>query len=144
MPESNAVLAKRWFDEVWNRRLDATVQELFHHEGVGHLEGRDVRGPAEFLPVRAALLDAFPDLRVIVDATVSEGTDVVVRWSATGTHRGGGLGIPASQRPASFRGVTWLRFADGKIVEGWDSWNLGRLFQELAAPAKPAGASGAA
>ncbi|MEO8431043.1 MAG: hypothetical protein ABI592_05995 [Acidobacteriota bacterium] len=28
-------------------------------------------------------------------------------------------------------GMTWLTFRDGRIVEGWDSWNLGRLLQSL-------------
>lgn len=131
MAESNTELARRWFEEVWNLRRDATVHELLHTEGAGHMEGMDVQGPEEFLPARAALLDAFPDLRVTVEGTVSEGADVVVRWSATGTHRGAGLGFPASSRAASFRGMTWPRFANGRIVEGWDSWNQGRLVQEL-------------
>ncbi len=31
--------------------------------------------------------------------------------------------------------MTWLRFADGQIVEGWDSWNQGRVVAELQAAA---------
>lgn len=135
MPESNADLARRWFEQVWNLRRDATVHELLHSGGIGHIEGADVRGPEEFLAARAALLGGFPDLRVAVEAIVSEGPDVVVRWSAKGTHGGDGLGFPATSRPASFRGITWLRFSNGQVVEGWDSWNLGRLLQELQTPA---------
>ena len=138
MTESNAALARRWFEEVWNQKRDQTVHELLDAQGVGHLEGMDARGPAEFLAARAALLDAFPDLRVSVDATVSEGNDVVVRWSAAGTHRGDGLGIAASHRAASFGGITWLRFSNGKIVEGWDRWNAGRLLQDLQGALRPA------
>jgi steroid delta-isomerase-like uncharacterized protein len=141
LPESNADIARRWFDQVWNLRRDAAVHELLHGGGIGHLEGMDVRGPEQFLAARAALLDAFPDLRVTVEATVSEGPDVVVRWSAGGTHNGDGLGFPASARQASFRGMTWLRFENGQIVEGWDSWNLGQLLQELRAPAANFGAA---
>ena len=140
MAESNADLARRWFDEVWNLRRDDTVRELLHRKGIGHLEGKDIEGPEEFLAGRAALLDAFPDLRVTVEATVSDGPDVVVRWSASGTHRGDGLGFPASLRRASFRGITWLKFKDGRIVEGWDSWNLGRLLSDLKAASESLGA----
>lgn len=40
MPESaNSALARRWFDEVWNDRRDATVDEPMHSEAVGHMEG---------------------------------------------------------------------------------------------------------
>lgn len=136
MPESkNAALARRWFFEVWNQRREATVNELLAPDAAGHLEGGlEVRGPAEFHPVRAALLGAFPDFEVQVDQIISEGDDVVVRWSAKGTHRGESLGFPASNRQAGFRGITWLRFKDGKIVEGWDAWNQGRMIQELQAP----------
>jgi steroid delta-isomerase-like uncharacterized protein len=130
-PSSNSALARRWFEEVWNQRREATVTELLGDDGIGHLEGGEVRGPSEFLAARAALLDAFPDLQVTVEDTVAEGNDVVVRWSASGTHRGEGLGFPASGKRASFRGMTWLRFNDGCIVEGWDAWNEGRLIQEL-------------
>jgi steroid delta-isomerase-like uncharacterized protein len=126
---------------VWNLRRDASVHELLHARGIGHLEGMDVQGPDHFLAARAALLGAFSDLRVTVDATVSEGADVVVRWSARGTHDGDGLGFPATARQASFRGITWLRFSDGQIVEGWDSWNLGQLLQELRTTAANFGAA---
>lgn len=137
MPESeNARLARRWFDEVWNQRRDTTVLELLDPKIEGQMEGVDVRSPEEFLKARAGLLDGFPDLAVTVDDVVSDGDNVVVRWSASGTHRGAGLGIPPSDRRVSFRGMSWLVFSQGRIVKGWDSWNLGQLFQQLTAPSQ--------
>lgn len=128
---SNATLARRWFEEVWNQRKDATVLELFGAESVGHMEGADALGPSHFLTMRASLLTALPDLRVIVEDVISEGAQAVVRWSARGTHKGAVAGIPASGHGAEFRGMTWMKFANGRIVEGWDSWNQGRLLEEL-------------
>ena len=128
----NAALARRWFEEVWNQRRDATVTELLADPCDGHMEGGEVRGPRDFLAARAALLGAFPDLRVVVEGMLAEGDEVAIRWSAAGTHRGDGLGPKASGRPIAFRGISWVRFRDGRIVEGWDSWNLGRLMSELA------------
>jgi steroid delta-isomerase-like uncharacterized protein len=134
--ERNAELARRWFEEVWNQRNDATVRELLAPGAPGHMEGVEIVGPEQFLSARAALLDAFPDIRVTVEATIENGDDVVVRWSARGTHQGDGLGIPASRKPASFRGMSWMHFANGQVVEGWDAWNQGKLLQELTAPIK--------
>lgn len=134
MARNNAELARKWFEEVWNQRRDATVRELLAPGAAAHVEGAELVGPEQFLEARVALLDAFPDMRVTVEATVAEGDDVVVRWSARATHRGDGLGLPASRRAVSFRGITWMRFANGQVAEGWDSWNLGQLLQELAAP----------
>jgi steroid delta-isomerase-like uncharacterized protein len=133
--ESNEKLARRWFEEGWNGRSPSVVTELFAADGVGWMEGPDgdveIRGPEPFLAARAALLDAFPDLSVAIDGTVAQGDDVVVRWSAEGTHRGGGLGFDASGKRIAFRGMTWMRFRDGKVVRGWDSWNQGRLLATL-------------
>ena len=134
MATANALLARRWFQEVWNEKKDATVTELLDPNIVGFMEGVDVRSPDDFLRARAGLLDAFPDLTVTVDDVVSEGDNVVVRWSASGTHKGAGLGIPPSRRRVSFRGMSWIVFANGRIVKGWDSWNLGQLFAQLTAP----------
>ncbi len=134
MNERNRTLAKRWFDEVWNRRRVETVDELMHPHAVGHLEGLETRGPEGFKAACKALLSAFPDLRIAVDDVIAESGHVVVRWTVSGTHAGDGLGMPGTGRPVRFRGMTWMRFSDdGAMVEGWDSWNQSALFQELRA-----------
>jgi steroid delta-isomerase-like uncharacterized protein len=132
MPESgNAALARRWFEEVWNARREETVYELMAPVCEGHLEGLEVGGPDDFAAARKTLLEAFPDFGVTVEDVIEQGDEVAVRWSATGTHRGESLGFPASNRPAAFRGITWMTFRDGRMVAGWDAWNQGRLLQEL-------------
>jgi steroid delta-isomerase-like uncharacterized protein len=128
--ERNRVLAIRWFRQVWNERRVETVDELFAANGIGHTEGGD-QGPAEFKVARAGLLDAFPDLKLEVEDTAADADHVVVRWRVRANHKGNGLGIPATGRPVDFRGITWLTFKDGLIVEGWDSWNLGKLLESL-------------
>ena len=131
----NRHLAKRWFEEVWNQRRAETIDEILHADARGHMEGFETRGHADFKNVRAGLLEAFPDFSIVVEDMVAEGNNVVVRWRARGSHRGEGLGIPASNRTADFRGMTWLRFENGKLVEGWDAWNQGAVLQALAASA---------
>ena len=42
----NAALARKWFDEVWNQRRDATVVEMLADPCDGHTEGGPVSGPA--------------------------------------------------------------------------------------------------
>ncbi len=133
MPESNRDRALRWMREVWNDRREATIDEMIAPDGVGHMEGVVTRGPDGFREARAGLLGAFPDLRITVIAAVAEGDSVVVRWSVEATHLGGHLGVPATNRKVTFRGMTWLRFENGRIVEGWDSWNLGGLLEQLKA-----------
>src|SRR4051812_10108123 len=127
----NAARARRWFEEVWNQKLDDTVTELMAEPCAGHMEGGEIRGPKDFLAARAALLGAFPDVRVTVESTIAEGDQVAVRWSATGTHLGKHLGPEASRKPVAFRGISWMKFENGRVIEGWDSWNLGKLLSEI-------------
>ena len=129
-PEINRALAVRWFHEVWVERRTETIDELFPPGSIGHTENGD-QGPAEFKAGREGLLNAFPDMHVEVEDTAADGDQVVVRWRARGTHRGDGLGMPPTNRKVDFRGMTWLTFRNGVIVEGWDSWNLGKLLESL-------------
>jgi steroid delta-isomerase-like uncharacterized protein len=126
-------LARRWFDEVWTAQGEPTIDALMADDVIGHMEGADVRGPAAFKTARAQLLGALPDLKIRVEEIVTDGDNAVVRWNVTASHEGDDLGIPASHQSVRFRGLTWLKFRDGKIVEGWDAWNQGALIQELSA-----------
>jgi steroid delta-isomerase-like uncharacterized protein len=128
--ETNRERAIRWFREVWNERRTETIDELFAPGAIGHTENGD-QGQAEFKVGREGLLNAFPDFEVQVEGTAADGDHVVVRWRARGTHRGDGLGMAPTNRKVDFRGMTWLTFRNGLIVEGWDSWNLGRLLESL-------------
>jgi steroid delta-isomerase-like uncharacterized protein len=133
MAEDLNGLARRWFEENWNQRREAVVDEMLAADAVGHMEGTETHGRGDFKAVRAALLGAFPDLRIVVEDTIAEGDQVAVRWRVAATHRGDQLGFPATDQPAEFRGITWLRFDGGQIVEGWDAWNQGELVQRLRA-----------
>ena len=125
-------LSRRWFAESWNDRNDQTVDELIHPDCLGHMESGEVIGAAPFRQVRDAFLAALPDLKIKVEDVVSDGDDVVVRWSGTGTHTGEGLGLEPTGRSVSVKGMTWHRYRDGRMVEAWDSWNQDALFQSLA------------
>ena len=46
------------------------------------------------------------------------------------THKGAFLGFAPTGKKVTITGTTMLRFANGKIVEGWDNWDqLGLLVQ---------------
>jgi steroid delta-isomerase-like uncharacterized protein len=127
----NAERSIRWIEEVWNRRQSATIDELLTPEGVGHLETGDLRGIDEFKRFQADILSAFPDFHLSVEAIVADEDDVVIRWKASGCHSGYGLGVEATQQRVSFSGITWHRYRDGRLVEGWNFWNHLALVQQL-------------
>jgi steroid delta-isomerase-like uncharacterized protein len=97
--EENVQLMRRWFKEVWNEGKMQTIHELFAPDGVGngeHEDGKPLRGPADFVPFAERIRGAFPDIHMVVEDAFGADDKVAVRWSATMTHRGDHLGMPAS------------------------------------------------
>jgi steroid delta-isomerase-like uncharacterized protein len=136
MATSNADLARQWFEEVWNNRRCDIIDKLLTPESICYSESGPICGPEEFRQLQyQPFVTAFPDLRVTVDAVISEGDEVAIRWTATGTHTGDGLGFPATQEAVSFCGITWVVARDGKMCEGWQNSNIPEVFRGLAAKA---------
>lgn len=119
MNAGNETVIRRWFQEVWNERRDAAIEELSHPECVGHHDGRPPLSIACFREFRSALLERLPDARVEVEEVVSDGDKVAARWRCRGVSPGGA--------PVEFTGMTWLRVAGGQIVEAWDAFDPAAL-----------------
>jgi steroid delta-isomerase-like uncharacterized protein len=126
-------LARRWFEEVWNARRDASIDELLAADSYGHTEGGEYTGPAGFRAMQNVFLTALPDVRIEIEEILADGDRAAVRWRAVGTHSGDGFGFAPSRRNIDVRGTTWLLAKDGKIVEGWDTWNLHGMLSSLQA-----------
>ena len=134
--KENVALMRRWFEEVWNEGKIGTVNELLAEDAVGMGQGEpgvEVHGPADFIPFVERIRAAFPDVKVIVEETFGARDKVVVRWSATMTHKGDHLGIPATGKPVKITGMTMVRIRDGKITEGWDNWDQLAMMQQIGA-----------
>lgn len=97
----------------------------------------DETGPEAFKKVVSMYRQAFPDLRLQVEAQYAEGDVVVSRWSSSGTQDGEMMGLPATGRHASVTGITIDRFQDGKIAETWTNWDTLGLLQQLGAIPEP-------
>ena len=62
---------------------------------------------------------------------------VAARWSGTGTHRGNSLGFAATNRPARFTGMVFVRIENGQIVEGWNLFNQLGMLEQLGMVMRP-------
>ena len=131
--EENVELMRRWFKEVWNEGRTQTIYDLLAPDAVaiGELEdGSQLRGPAEFVAFVERIRGAFPDINIVVEDVFGAEDKVVLRWSATMTHRGDHLGMPATGERVRITGMTIARIGDKQIIEGWDNWDqLGMLKQ---------------
>jgi steroid delta-isomerase-like uncharacterized protein len=126
-------IARRWVAEGWCQGDVGVVDELHAPDFVDH----DAAGrPADNVGFKqgiAALYAAFPDFTAEVQDLVVDARSgrVAVRWSATGTHRGGYLGAAASGRPITFKGIEIIRIEDDRIVERWGEWDGIELLAQL-------------
>ena len=81
--------------------------------------------------------NAFPDLRFTVDDEIAERNEVVIHWTARGTHKAPFLGMAPTDRRATVSGTSIYRFQGGKIVETWSDWNLMTLMEQLGLSVTP-------
>jgi predicted ester cyclase len=63
------------------------------------------------------LASAFPDNHFTIEDIIAEGDKVVWRYSATGTHKGDFMGIPASGKQGTTCGIVISRVVNGKLQE---------------------------
>ena len=122
--ERNKELVRKIVEEMFNRGNLNVAPEIFAAEFVdrGHEQVADKHdGPEGFARFVSAVRSALPDLKAEIQNMVAEG-DYVAMWNtATATHRGELFGMPPSGNRISMRDVHFFRFADGRIVEHWNS-----------------------
>jgi steroid delta-isomerase-like uncharacterized protein len=136
--DENIALAKRWFEEVWNQGRVQTIYDLMAEDGVA--SGQDqpgviIQGPAAFEAFYQKIRGAFPDIKIVAEDVFASGDKVCIRWRADMTHTGDQLGFAPTNKRARVTGISVMRFANGKIAEGWDNWDQLSLMQQLSTTA---------
>jgi len=134
MLDDNKALARRWFEQVWNQKSEAAVDEMFSPQGKAYGFPQPesvVTGPEAFKQLQRDFTGAFPDLQITIDDLVAEGDVVAVRWHAEATHKGHHLGFPATGKRVSVTGSSFLAIEQGKIVDGWNHMDLTGLIRRL-------------
>ncbi len=128
-------LIRQWFEELWNQgdasAIDRYMGPATKFHGLPTPDGRPLTGPSGFRPFFASFHEAFPDVRVEVVRTVTEGEMVACHCHVTGTHSGPGLGVAPSGRRGDFWGMCFGHIRDGRIVEGWNCFDFLTLYQQL-------------
>ena len=102
-------LVLRMYDEVWNKGNLAAADDSVHPEFTDH-------PPTRFFDV---------------EETISDGDQIIVRWTARGTNTGDYFGIPPSGKPIEITGMNSWVTRDGKAIEGWVNRDDMGLMQQL-------------
>ena len=134
MSEANKMLARRWFEQVWNQARPEAIDEMFARDG--RAWGcpdplTAIEGPAEFHKYYEQLHGAFPDVQITVDDVIAEGDKVAIRWTARMTHSGDHLGFKATGKAVILPGMSMIIVRDGMLHEGWNSADFGGMMAGL-------------
>jgi steroid delta-isomerase-like uncharacterized protein len=128
-------IAREWFNQVWNVGSEEAIHALLAPDAQMHglptPDGKPLVGPAAFVPFWQKFRSAFPDIKIEVARTVSEGEMVAVHCHVRGKHQGGGLGIAATQKPIDLWGMGMARVRNGKIVEAWNCFDFMTMYQQI-------------
>jgi len=111
------------------------AEEVVHPDYVSHGAGGAVTHGLEGFRQQIMLFKTgFPDLLIrAVDVLVHDDR-VAWRVDGTGTHTGPFMGVPATSREVTFRGLFMARVsADGRILENWSAVDLLGVLMQLGA-----------
>jgi steroid delta-isomerase-like uncharacterized protein len=129
--QQNKTLARRWFEDLWNRvDLDA-AEEILSAVFVEHLTHERERGIEELKEYVTIYRNAFPDIQNTVEKIVAEGDIVAVLWRSHGTHQGEFMGFGPTGREVTFTGMRQFRIAENKIAESWVTMDAQRWQEQL-------------
>ena len=136
MSQQDNIKTQQAFGEAVNSGNLNAIRDLVAPNAVDNDPAPDQGvGPEGFIKFFTMLRTAFPDLKIAVDHMVADDDNVAFAYTVTGTHSGDFLGVPATGKSISARGMQITRFENGKQVERWGSSDqLGILQQIGAAP----------
>jgi predicted ester cyclase len=127
-------VVRRWIEEVWTTGNAALIDDLMAEDMVDH---NPIPGLPAGREARKQILGMFHaafEVKMHLDLLLEDGGYVIDRWTATLTHIGEFMGIPATGMTAQLTGIDISRLAGGKIAETWHQEDVAGLMQQLSQP----------
>lgn len=130
--EENKLVLRRFWEEVFNGKKLATIDELFATDWVYHgAGGQIIHGPEELKQFLSMYFNAFPDFRADVEDLVAEGDKVASRATCYGTHKGELMGITPTGKQVTVPVICISRLEDNRIVEDFELVDIFGMLQQL-------------
>ena len=134
MSEQNKAIDRRFFEELFDTGDASVAEEIVAPNYVNHNPAPgETSGPEGVQAFINLFRTGFPDGHFTVEDQIAEGDLVVSRLTATGTHQGEFIGVPATGKPVNFTAISIHRVTGGQIQEGWVNWDTLGMMQQLGA-----------
>ena len=139
--DANKAIVRRFYKEVFEQGKLSLADELFSADYVNDdphgPPGGWPRGPQGVKMIAASYREAFPDITFAIDEQLSDGDQVVTRWSSGGTNSGPLMGMPASGKKVRVACISIERIANGKIAATHVNFDMLGLLQQVGAIPAP-------
>jgi steroid delta-isomerase-like uncharacterized protein len=121
------------FVEAWNAHDPDRLLALHapDYQGVDVARPHPLRGLEALRHSVEEDLAAFPDVRFSADEVVAQGDRLALSWTATGTHLGPLMRIPATGRRVQVRGICLLTLKGGKVHRAVSVWDVAGMLRAL-------------
>ena len=139
----NSDVIVKWYDEVWNKKNEAAIDELLAKDCVAHGlvddAGNEIVGPEKFKELFRKFVSSFPDIRITVDDMISEGDKIAARATVRLSHTGDKFqvgpekSLAPSGKVIEFSGMTMNVIRNGQIVQAWNSFDFLGFYTQLGA-----------
>lgn len=131
--DANKLLMRRYFDEVWNQKNLAVLDDIISSDHVRFEAGapQELVGPAGVKQFIQTYITAFPDAQLTVEDLIAEDDKVAARWLFRGTHQGYLKDIPPTGNLIICPGMTIAHIVEGKMTQYWTSWDTLMLMSQL-------------
>jgi predicted ester cyclase len=134
--EENKAIVRRYIEEAVNKGNLAIIDDLMsthYRNPMRPSTGAPGAGSERYKQSVARDRVAFPDLEVTFDCMIAEGDLVAYETTWRGTHCGTWRGIAPTGKRVEWRATCFRRVVDGKVVEGWGTYDWLGVFEQLGA-----------
>jgi steroid delta-isomerase-like uncharacterized protein len=137
--EENKALVRRYLDEAVNKGNLDVLDEVMDPNYVNPTIaiGRTPGGRERYKGGVSRERAAFPDLQIRLESVIAEGDLVAYHSVWSGTHLGEWRGIPPTGKRVEWRATCYRRVKDGKLVEGWGTYDWLGVLEQLGASVTP-------
>lgn len=151
--EENKANVRRWVEEVWSSQDGLrSIEELVEPDMIADDTDPHTMTVRDIAQAMRLFRAAFPDWQAKTGAVVAEGEEVMLRWTAHGTHTGTMQGIaareaiaevpgsaaprplllvPPTGRRVTIEGACHFTFRDGKVLSFWVLWDQVELMRQI-------------
>ena len=138
--EENKAIVRRYIEEAVGKGNLAIIDELMspdYRNPMMPSTAAPGSGAERYKQGIAGTRAAFPDLEVTFDCMIAEGDLVAYETTWRGTHLGTWRDIAPTGKRVEWRATCFRRVVDGKVVEGWGTYDWLGLFEQLGATVTP-------